>query len=380
MRTLLLSCSAVDKPLDGSKIRCMALIQCLEQHGPVDALHFADLNGGAGVPLPPPPSRWERLFSLSPAMILRFRSAQFTQELERQVQRGYDLCLLSGLQMLQYARVLPQGLPVWADVYNVESDILARLAHRRQGLKRWHWQWQAWKLRRYERLNLGHVDRVLAISRPDALRMQKICPTARLTTIPHTLPLQRYLAVQPRPLPGNIVFVGALNWHVNVEAVCWMARQVLPRLRTSRPDVHFTVVGRNPDPDVLRLEGTCPGVRVCANVPDVIPYLEEAQLVVAPLLFGSGVQTKVIEALAAGRPVVTTPIGFEGLELDPGEDLRVAEGSDAFARACEELLQEPEQAETMALRARKKVAVLHTQERMQRHVDRLLSEQRVPGI
>ncbi len=135
------------------------------------------------------------------------------------------------------------------------------------------------------------------------------------------------------PQLGTLLFVGALDYAPNVEAVAWWVEEIAPRL----PGRVLTVVGRAADQLPTRLSSHS-SVEVLGEVPVVAPHLERAALVLAPLRSGGGSRLKVLEALGAGRPVLATPKGIEGLDLEPGRDVVVASGPAAFAAEVECLL------------------------------------------
>lgn len=136
----------------------------------------------------------------------------------------------------------------------------------------------------------------------------------------------------PSPLPAGcptLVMTGAMDYWPNIDGALWFADAVFPALRARVPDLYFVVVGGNPTPEVIRL-GERPGIIVTGRVPDVRPYLTHASAVVAPLRVARGIQNKVLEGMAMGKIVVTTPQGLEGLDATPGEHLLVAERADAL--------------------------------------------------
>ncbi|MFO0886567.1 MAG: glycosyltransferase [Pirellulales bacterium] len=323
------------------------MLASLEQLGVVKTLCFQEVQGGPGdCPLPRFPSQLERLLSPVPSLFRCFRSATFARLVGKEA-ADCQVCFCLGLQMAQYARLVPAGVPVILDNFNVESDILWGLARQRRGLKRFYWQWQALRLQRYEKAALRAVSTALAISSADARRFAQLAPEARVVIIRPGLDLNRLLSIQGPQVPDRLVFVGALDWHVNVDCVLWFAREVFPRIKEVRPGATFQVVGRRPSPELANLEAI-PGVTLHADVPDISVYVVESSAIVVPLRYGSGVQGKVIEGLAAGRPVVTSPVGLEGLDLTPGVELLVAEQAEDFAKHCLTLLEKPEVAAAMA--------------------------------
>jgi polysaccharide biosynthesis protein PslH len=129
-----------------------------------------------------------------------------------------------------------------------------------------------------------------------------------------------------------LVFTGTMDYRPNVEAVVWFAQTVMPVLRQSSPALEFHIVGARPSAAVLAL-ATLPGVHVVGGVPDTRPWIAHAAAAVAPLRIARGIQNKVLEAMAMGRPVIASTPAFEGVRAVAGQDLLVADGADATAAA-----------------------------------------------
>lgn len=127
------------------------------------------------------------------------------------------------------------------------------------------------------------------------------------------------------------VFVGAMDYWANVDAVLWFAREIWPQVRAALPDATFAVVGSNPAREVRSLDGAN-GISVTGRVPDVRPFVEGATLIVAPMRIARGVQNKVLEAMAMGMAVVSTPAGLEGIDATIGTEAIAAASPDSFAR------------------------------------------------
>jgi glycosyltransferase involved in cell wall biosynthesis len=149
----------------------------------------------------------------------------------------------------------------------------------------------------------------------------------------------------------RVIFAGAMDYHANIEAVTGFADEVWPKLRVSAPQLRFTIVGRNPAPAVQALAGR-EGIEVTGMVPDVLPYYGEAVVAVMPLRVGGGTRIKILEAMAAGVPVVSTAIGAEGLAALPGKHYLLADSSGEMGMAIEELLANPARRTQMAEAAR----------------------------
>jgi sugar transferase (PEP-CTERM/EpsH1 system associated) len=128
----------------------------------------------------------------------------------------------------------------------------------------------------------------------------------------------------PSPDQPSLVFTGAMDYWPNIEAVTWFADHVMPGVQALHSQARFRIVGLNPDRKVLEL-GERPGIEVTGRVPDVRPYLAGAAAVVAPMGIARGIQNKILEAMAMGRPVVVSPEGLEGIPATDGREVFCAE-------------------------------------------------------
>jgi polysaccharide biosynthesis protein PslH len=148
--------------------------------------------------------------------------------------------------------------------------------------------------------------------------------------VPNGVDLERVRPVAVAERAPGAVFVGKMDYRPNVDAVRWFCQQVLPRVRERLPGFSFTIVGAEPVPAVRALE-RLGNVMVTGRVADPLPYLRRPTSAVAPLRAGSGTRLKILEALAAGCPVVSTTIAAEGLAVRDGEHLLLADAPEAFA-------------------------------------------------
>jgi sugar transferase (PEP-CTERM/EpsH1 system associated) len=152
------------------------------------------------------------------------------------------------------------------------------------------------------------------------------------------------------PAVPSFVFTGTMDYIPNIDAVTWFAREVLPRIRAARPDAQFFIVGSHPSEDVRRL-ASLDGVTVTGRVPDVRPYVAHATAAVAPMRIARGIQNKVLEAMAMGRPVIVTSGALEGIDAMPGRDVLLADDAAAFAGVAIRLARPDRMAEAGALGA-----------------------------
>ena len=198
------------------------------------------------------------------------------------------------------------------------------------------------------------------VAEADAAALRALGPGPRIEVVPNGVDADWFRPqTDVAVVPGSVVFVGAMSFPPNVAAMRWFVGEVLPRLRTLRPDVALTIVGRDPTPAVLAL-GDVPSVTVTGAVDDVRPWLARAAVVVAPMVSGSGIKNKLLEAMAMGRPVVATSLAAEGVAAVPDRDLVVADGPAALADAVAAVLDDTARAEAIAEAGRSLVETHYT--------------------
>ncbi len=198
------------------------------------------------------------------------------------------------------------------------------------------------RLRRVERDIFARVDCVMTPSAEEAGIIGRLVPDARVRVVPAYL----YPAGSARgrdeahcAARDEILFIGGFKHPPNEDAALWLVREIMPIVWRTRPDVRLTIVGDAPTEAVLALAGKL--VEVTGFVPDLAPFLARARLCVAPLRYGAGVKGKIVTALQAGVPVVTTAIGNEGIQLRDGEDVLLGETPETLAEAMLRLLGDP---------------------------------------
>ncbi|WP_323990747.1 glycosyltransferase [Nguyenibacter sp. L1] len=175
------------------------------------------------------------------------------------------------------------------------------------------------------------ADVTLAVTAEERDAMLAIAPRACVKVLPNVFDAPES---DPPDVTGrkNLFFIGGF-WHKpNGDGVHWFVREVWPLIRETLPDVRFTIAGSNMDNDILAL-GQVPGIDVAGYVPDVQPYLDSHRIFVAPLRYGAGMKGKVGQSLAGGLPVVATTVGAEGMGLEDGVNILIADDPAAFADA-----------------------------------------------
>ena len=209
----------------------------------------------------------------------------------------------------------------------------------------WDRKLRAWinmvAMGRWEPRYAERFDRCTAVSELDRRLLMEANPRLRVDVIPNGVDLEKY---QPLPPPvsatPSLMFIGSMAYPPCVDAVLHFFGESLPLIRRAIDPLDFWIVGADPHPSVLRLEGD--GVHVTGRVADVIPYYEQSAVCVVPLRAGGGTRLKILEAMALGRPVVSTSIGCEGLDVVDGQHLFIADTPGEFAEKTVRLLRDRE--------------------------------------
>jgi glycosyltransferase involved in cell wall biosynthesis len=163
----------------------------------------------------------------------------------------------------------------------------------------------------------------------------------RVVVIPIAVDTTEMAVIRRRPNPGHILTLGTLHYAPNADGIRWFVREVLPRVRESVAGAVLTIVGKNPPRDFFRVAAQAPdAVRVTGYVPELTPLLETTAVIAIPVLAGSGMRVRILEALSRGLPVVTTTVGMEGIDAAPGSDLLVGDSPEEFAAAVVRLLRD----------------------------------------
>lgn len=176
-----------------------------------------------------------------------------------------------------------------------------------------------------------------------------------------------------REVPGTVLFTGTFAHLPNREAAIWLAREIMPAVRSRRPGAKLRIVGRTPPREVLELAG--PGVEIVADAASMEPHLEEAAVIVAPVRSGGGMRMKVLEAIARGKAVVTTGLGAEGFTAFPGEmPFAVADAAEPFAEAIASLLGDEDGRRALGARARDFAVSHHSPVAWAERLERVFAE------
>jgi glycosyltransferase involved in cell wall biosynthesis len=224
--------------------------------------------------------------------------------------------------------------------HNVEAEIWRRHAETESNpIKKRLYGVEFNKMLRYEQQAVRRFHHVIAVSENDRDLMSAWVDKSRISVVPTGVDLQQYQPeISPRAVGPLVMFVGAMDWEPNADAVEYFCQKIWASILAQVPSARFRIVGRNPIRRVQRLASD--SVEVTGSVPNVVDHLRAAAVVVVPLRVGGGTRLKIYEAMAAGKAVVSTSIGAEGLDVHDGTDVMLADDPGAFAQATIVLLRD----------------------------------------
>jgi sugar transferase (PEP-CTERM/EpsH1 system associated) len=251
-------------------------------------------------------------------------------------------------QLVRAASYLPVGVPRVVDLVDALSANFARRARMERGPLGWIVASEAARLRRYEAELIAAGSPCLVVSERER---SALGGAPALRVVPNGIDADAFPYREDGRAPARLVFGGNLGYFPNVDAVSWLVDDILPRVQVAQPDAELRLVGARPGRAVRALAGR-PRVSVAGDVPAMAPELAAGTVAVIPLRAGSGLQNKVLEAMAVGTPVVATPRAIAGLAVRPGEHLLVADDAAGLAAATLVLLADPARARALARAAR----------------------------
>lgn len=245
--------------------------------------------------------------------------------------------------------------------HNVEHLIWRQMAEgERRGLKRWYLKHLALALRQYELEQINLFDGIACISGNDAETFRNLGCRKKIVSIPfgiETKPLP-----QVTPQPDSLFHIGSMDWMPNVESLRWFLKDVWPEIHREMPQLQFFMAGRKMPEEFFTC---CPeGVVPVGEVPDSTAFIASKMINIVPLLSGSGIRIKIIEAMALGKTVISTSVGASGIDCSNGENILIANTPEEFVKQLQLCMDNPDFCQTIGNNARLLVENEYSQQAM----------------
>ena len=295
--------------------------------------------------------------------VSRFFSSDFDSLLQRTLEEGeYDIIHLESLFMTPYLYTIRRysKAKVVLRSHNLEHVIWERLANvEKKSAKKVYLKHLSKKLKKYEKYILNEVDGIAAISFDDSSRYEKLNCKIPLITVPFGIDLAKYkMDLNAAVAQIDFFHIGAMNWSPNVEGVNWFLDDILPLIKND--DFKLHLAGIDMPSYLMNLNDS--KVVNHGEVASANEFINRHHVMIVPLLSGSGMRIKIIEAMALGKTVITTSVGAEGIEAVDGENILIADTPGAFKEKIEHLIKFPEKAREIGEKARSLVVAKYDTE------------------
>jgi polysaccharide biosynthesis protein PslH len=380
MRILLLTPQLPYPPQQGTSLRNYYIIRGLAQNHEVTLLTFVEPGQATDEetlrPLTtlchhvervaaPQRTSFSRLRQLLtsrlPDMAHRLYTPMFEIRLRQLLQQNeFDVVQIEGIELARYMTTVKKTSPdsrLIFDNHNAETELQRRNLETDRAIpSRWpaalYSRIQVGRLARFERWALETAAATAAVSDTDRDHLQKLAPNAAITTIPNCIDVTDYADAEvEEPISFDLMFSGKMDYRPNIDAVLWFAEAVWPRIKAERPETAWAIVGQKPHDRLAHVQDM-EGVTVTGWVESIRPYLHGASLFIMPFRIGSGTRLKLIEAMAAGKAIVSTPVGAEGFPVNHQQELWLAENAAEMATAVLHLLDDPQTRTRLGQQAR----------------------------
>lgn len=281
------------------------------------------------------------IFSRTPYNAERFIDAGFKAELIKYLKEGnYDIVQLEGLYLAPYIDDIKTHSEAKISLrsHNIENEIWHRLVENETSfIKRLYFKILAKRVERFEKKVINQYDLLVPITYRDAVEFQKVGNKKPSKVIQTGIPVEQISEGLRIRKTRKLYFLGSLDWLPNQEGIMWFVNNVWPMISHSNSKIEFHVAGRNA-PDWLPAALNRPGITFHGEVENAKAFADDNDVMVVPLLSGGGMRVKIVQAMAQGKIIVTTPIGAEGLDIIPNYHAVVAESPEDFATGVQVLL------------------------------------------
>jgi glycosyltransferase involved in cell wall biosynthesis len=295
------------------------------------------------------------LFGKSSYNVQRFNSAEFRAQLIKILQQeDYDLVQFEGIYTAMYADTVRAHSRAKLSLrqHNAEYRIWERLAETETSfLKKKYLSLLAARLRTFEASVLNKFDAVVPISEEDGETFREMGCTRPIFVSPAGVDMERYKVTPGLPLPLKLFHIGSMEWMPNRQAIRWFIDEIWELVHNRHPEIKLLLAGRNMPAEFLSMRKE--GVEISGEVENALDFMRQGSVMIVPLLSGSGIRIKIQEAMALGKPVISTSAGAAGLKCENGRNILLADTPQEFAEAVHRLATDDQFANTLGLNGRK---------------------------
>ena len=315
-------------------------------------------------------------FYFLPLSIFRNLSFEFKNELKDIIRKEkYDFIFIDHWLMYQYVPYEIKSKVILHE-HNAEYIMWERASsEERNWIKKMIVGFEAKRVKNYERKICRAVNRILCVTELDIRWLEQIGISREklnmLTSVGDDS-LLGFDDLEYNNTEKSLLHIGTMSWEANVNGILWFTNEIWPCLKNIEPNLKFYIVGKNPPQSIIRLN-KCSDIIVTDFVKNIEPYYQKCRVFIAPLKFGSGIKVKILNAMARGIPIVTTPIGVEGINVRDGIDIMVGTTPDEIISKVIMLLNDKEMWTKIKDNARKTIQKNYTWDRVFAKLDNILA-------
>jgi glycosyltransferase involved in cell wall biosynthesis len=376
---------------NGAKLRIYNLIKSLASQYEIDLISFTeqplDHTQTSGleaychqvyaIPYKPfQPNSWKArlgFFSLRPRSVIDTFSPEIAQLAHQLSQKSpYDVLIASQVDMAAYSDQILAKTKILEEIEL--TTLWEQFQREKSHLKRIRKGLMWWKTRRYIHECLRSFNGCTVVSHNERLLMQKFLPKGYpIAVIPNGVDANLYEKGIMHPEPNTLIYLGALSYQANFDAVAYFLQEIFPLIQAKKPDIKFFVTGNN-DQALINALPRHNVVQFTGYVEDIRPVVAQSWVSVVPLRLGGGTRLKILEALALGTPVVSTSKGAEGLDLEKNRDILLADNPSAFASAVLRVLDDLTLRTHLADNGRQKVLEHYTWQNIGQELNHFITQ------
>ena len=310
--------------------------------------------------------------------VSRFVSKEFTAKLIQILStETFDIIQLESIFVAPYIQTIRQysKAKIVLRAHNVEHKIWGRfLINQKNAIKRIILKKMVNQLKQFEFSVFREIDAFMAISEPDYLYFNQAFPELKGGVIPAGIDVDCYEQDEdyiPSETP-QLFHIGSMNWMPNIEGLDWFLEEVWGKILAQFPALTFTIAGRGIPPKWAQQQ--YPNVNIVGEVPNANEFILSKDIMIVPLLSGSGVRIKILEGMALGKTIITTPIGAEGLNIENGKNIFIANTPQEFVEIVEKCIKIPDICKIVGENARNYITLYHNNEIITRQIVSLYEE------
>lgn len=277
------------------------------------------------------------LFCKIPYTINKYYDYKIYKKVEEIIkEKNIDIVFIDHLHMAFYGKLIKEKfseIKLILREHNTEYIFWERIfKEEKNALKKVIFWWQYLKVLQYEKEITDIFDKCLMISPMDQINLKKINSNTKTVVIPTAVDIQDYKLPQVTEIiPYSMLYIGSFSWLPNLQGILWFLKEVWPEIIEEFSDTKIFVVGKNPPDEIIRFKGK--NVIVTGYVNDVKPWIAKAEIFLVPLFSGGGIRIKILEAMAMRKPIVSTSIGAEGIDVNNMKDIIIADNKEKFVRS-----------------------------------------------